>query len=296
MSHRVYLSSSNLPRMPEGSRNEWRGFFGSGGELEANAFFPLFWRALFSENDIRRARFIDEYDVDDEAASVDREECLEDFGPDATYPYLATDKASALARLASRREQIMAVIGEHYRPIYTAFAAMIARDFGGHILLRTIGLPDAADAEPWLRTDLALLEKLTDRNALDDLAKDLARHDADPVWLLAGNGTSSTSPWPTPELKALFSQPHKQDKQGKPPRPLTPKQIEKLDREQAAKRNQKPAGWLDSALEWLAALAAAGAALGAYGFTQSVWLAVLAFLAVALGLAFALIKLRGPRF
>lgn len=293
MSHRVYLSSSHLPRMPEGSRNEWRGFFGSGGELEANAFFPLFWRALFSENDIHRARFIDEYDVDDEAASVDREECLEEFGPDATYPYLATDKPSALARLASRREPIMTAIGERYRRIYNDFAAMIARDFDGHILLRTVGLPDAADAEPWLRTDLALLDKLTDRNALADLARDLARYDADPVWLLAGNGTSSTSPWPTPELKALFAP---SQKTNKPLRPLTPKQIEKLDREQAAKRNQKPAGWLDSALEWLAALAAAGAALGAYGFTQSVWLAVLAFLGVALALAFALIKLRGPRF
>lgn len=37
MSHPVFLSSSALPRMPEGSRNEWRGFFGHGGDDVAGA-------------------------------------------------------------------------------------------------------------------------------------------------------------------------------------------------------------------------------------------------------------------
>jgi len=139
MSHPVFLSSSALPRMPEGSRNEWRGFFGHGGELEANAFFPLLWRALFGADDIRHARFIDEYDIDDEAAAADRAECLEHFGAEATYPYLVTDKRTALARLASRREAILAAVGERYRPIFDCFAELIAHGFADHLLLRTSG-------------------------------------------------------------------------------------------------------------------------------------------------------------
>ncbi|SCX47434.1 hypothetical protein [Variovorax sp. EL159] len=290
MSHPVFLSSSTLPRMPEGSRNEWRDFFGHGGELEANAFFPLFWRALFSEADIRHARFIDEHDIDDEASEIEREECLEDFGPDATYPYLVVDKPTALARLASRREEIVAAVGERYRPIYESFEALLAQGFAGHILLRTSGLPDAADAEQWLRTDIAALEKLDEARTLADLATDLSRHGANPVWLLAGIGASAAGPWPTPELSTLFSLP-----QRKPPRPHAGQQIEAQDRAPTPQPKRKSGGgWLESAFEWLAAVVAAGAALGTYVFTQSVWLAVLAFLCAAVVLGFALVKLYRP--
>ncbi|MGJ7524642.1 hypothetical protein [Variovorax sp. GB1P17] len=283
MSHPVFLSSSTLPRMPQGSLNEWRDFFGHGGELEANAFFPLFWRALFSEGDIRHARFIDEYDIDDEACAIEREECLADFGADATYPYLVTDKPSALARLASRREKIVAAVGERYRPIYEGFEALIAEGFADHILLRTVGLPDAADAEQWLRADLAALEKLDGKGALADLATDLSRHDADPVWLLSGIGTSDTWSWPTPALNTLFSRPQKKPRK---------QPAEQHDSAPTRPRKSKPSGWLDSALEWLAAVVAAGAALGAYVFTQSGWLAVLAFLCVAVALGFAIARVR----
>lgn len=293
MSHPVFLSSSALPRMPEGSRNEWRDFFGHGGELEANAFFPLFWRALFSEGDIRHARFIDAYDIDDEACAIEREECLEDFGPDATYPYLVVDKPTALARLESRREKIVAAVGERYRPICESFETLLAQSFADHILLRTSGLPDAADAEQWLRADLAAQEKLGEGGAPDhftaDLAADLSRYGADPVWLLAGIGASTVGPWPTPELRTLFPLPQK-----KPPRPHAWQQVEPKDRAPAPPRKHKSGGWLDSALEWLAAVVAAGAALGTYVFTQSAWLAVLAFLAVAVALGFALVKLNRP--
>ncbi|QNK66647.1 hypothetical protein [Variovorax sp. PAMC26660] len=290
MSHPVFLSSSTLPRMPQGSLNEWRDFFGHGRELEANAFFPLFWRALFSEDDIRHARFIDEHDIDDESCAIEREECLEDFGADATYPYLVTDKPSALARLASRREKIVATIGERYRPIYEGFEALIAQGgFADHLLLRTSGLPDAADAEQWLRADLAALDKLDGKGALTDLATDLSRYDADPVWLLSGNGASDRWSWPTPELGTLFSLPQKK------PRPqFNGQEAGKREGAPPPPRKARPAGWQDSALEWLAAVLAAGAALGAYVFTQSVWLAVLAFLCIAVGLGFALTKLRAP--
>jgi hypothetical protein len=209
MSHPVYLSSSALPRMPEGSRNEWQGFFGDGTELEANAFFPLFWRAMFSESDIRHARFIDGYDIGDEDAAADRDECLDDFGPDATYPYLVTDNASAVSRLASRREAVIAAIGERYRPIYEAFEALVAQRFPGHILLRTQGLPDAADAEPWLRSDLAETDRLKDSKALASLMRDLERRDADAVWTLAGLSSSPDEAWPTPALRERFPDPRR---------------------------------------------------------------------------------------
>lgn len=174
MSHPVYLSSSSLPRMPEGSRDEWRGFFGPGAELEANAFFPLFWRALFSAGDLRHARFIDAYDISDEASTIDREECLADFGAEATFPYLVVDKATAVARLTERREAVIGAVGERFRPIYESFEALIAQHFADHILLRTAGLPDAGDAEAWLRADLDGIVHLQDSKALASLMADLA--------------------------------------------------------------------------------------------------------------------------
>lgn len=283
MSHPVYLSSSKLPRMPEGSRNEWRGFFGHGAELEANAFFPLFWRALFGEGDIRRARFVEAYDVDDEDSAVEREECLEDLGAEAAYPYLVTDRATALSRLAARREAIVAAIGERYRPLYEGFEAWAAQGFDDHILMRTEGLPDAADAEPWLRSELAFIERLDDAKALAGLMSDLSRHDTDPVWQLAGIGASPHGPWPTPELRALFPNPRQRQarKQASAPR--------------AEERKNAPKSWIDPALEWLAVALSAGAALGTYAFTRSIWPTLIVFLCVAVALGFGVARLRGPR-
>ncbi|MBB4225134.1 hypothetical protein [Variovorax guangxiensis] len=283
MSHPVYLSSSKLPRMPEGSRNEWRGFFGRGGELEANAFFPLFWRALFSEGDIRHARFVEAYDIDDEDSAIEREECLQDYGPEAAYPYLVTDKATALSRLAARREAIVAAIGERYRPLYEGFEAWTAQGFADHILLRTEGLPDAADAEPWLRSELALVDKLNDTGALAGLVSDLSRHDTDPVWQLAGIGASPDGPWPTPAVRAIFPDPRQRAprKQG--------------NARQAEERKSKPRSWIDPVLEWLAVALSSGAALGTYAFTRSIWLTLLVFLCAAIALGLGVARLRGPR-
>jgi hypothetical protein len=288
MSHPIYLSSSSLPRMPEGSRNEWRNFFGDGAELEANAFFPLFWRALFDASDIRHARFIDEHDIDDEASAVDREECLADFGPDATFPYLVTDKAAGVARLAARREAVLDAVGERYRPIYESFEAFVSQHFADHILLRTRGLPDAADAEPWLRISLADLENLRDSETLASLMSDLARHDVDPVWTLAGSGNED---WPTPALRERFPDPRLR----KTRIPARPGQAEEHVHEVARPRPHKARSWFDPALEWLGAVAAAGAALGVYAYTRSGWLAAVAFLCAALALGFGIVRLRGPR-
>lgn len=290
MSHPVYLSSTALPRMPDGSRNEWGGFFGDGAELEANAFFPLFWRALFSADDIRHARFIDEYDIDDQASAVDRQECLDDFGAEATYPYLVTDQATALARLAVRREPLLAAIGERYRPVYAAFEALVAQRFPDHILLRTQGLPDAAEAEPWLRSSLAALDDLRHGEALSSLLRDLARHDADPVWTLAGVSASPGGPWPPAALREHFPDPRQRPVRTTP----TPQQTGKHDPERATP-TPRPKRWFDPALEWTAALVAAGAGLGVYALTSSVWLAVLAFLCAAGASGFGIARWRGPR-
>lgn len=290
MSHPVYLSSSTLPRMPEGSRNEWRGFFGDGAELEANAFFPLFWRALFSADDIRHARFIDEYDIDDEASAVDREACLDDFGAEATRPYLVADQAAALTRLATRREPLLAAIGERYRPMYEAFEALMAQHFRDHILLRTQGLPDAADAEPWLRSSLAELDDLQQGQALPKLLQDLARHDADPVWTLAGVSSSPGGPWPTAALREHFPDPRQRRARKTP----TPQPTGKHDPERAAP-TPPPKRWFDPALEWMAAFVAASAGLGVYALTHSAWLCVLAFLCAAGAAGFGIARWRGPR-
>jgi hypothetical protein len=284
MSHPVYLSSSNLSRMPEGSRNEWRSFFGHGGELEANAFFPLFWRALFDEGDIRHARFVEAYDIDDEDGAIERDACLEDFGAEATYPYLVTGKATGVARLAERREAIVAAIGERYRPLYEGFEAWTAQGYTDYILLRTEGLPDAADAESWLRTELGVIDKLNDTRALASLMSDLSRHDTDPVWRLAGIGASPAGPWPTPALRTLFLDP----KQRKPRKPGTA--------QPAKARSSKPKGRIDPMLEWLAVALSSGAALGTYAYTRSIWLTLLVFLCAALALGFGVARLRGPRF
>lgn len=290
MSHPVYLSSTTLPRMPEGSRNEWRRFFGDGAELEANAFFPLFWRALFSADDVRHARFMDAYDVDDEDSAVDRLECLDDFGAEAAYPYLVTDRATGLARLATRREPLLGAIGERYRPVYEAFEALIAQRFPDHILLRTQGLPDAAEAEPRLRSSLAELDDLQHGEALPGLLRDLARHDCDPIWTLAGISSSPDGTWPTPALRELFPDP----RQRRVRKTSTPRQTEKYELERATQTSQ-PGRWFDPALEWMAAIVAAGAGLGAYALTHSTWLAVLAFLCAAGASGFGIARWRGPR-
>lgn len=288
MSHPVYLSSSSLPRMPEGSRDEWRGFFGPGAELEANAFFPLFWRALFSAGDIRHARFIDAYDISDEASTIDREECLADFGAEATFPYLVVDKATAVARLTERREAVIGAVGERFRPIYESFEALIAQHFADHILLRTAGLPDAGDAEAWLRADLDDIDHLQDSKALASLMADLARHDTDPIWTLAGLASSGDGTWPPAKLRERFPDP----RQRKARKPLSTQQAGAQGRGFANPQLNVAGNWLDPALEWLGAFVAAGVALGAYYLTSAAWLAVLAFLCTAVALGFGIAKLR----
>ncbi|MCY1245715.1 hypothetical protein D9M72_588830 [compost metagenome] len=102
---------------------------------------------------------------------------------------------------------------------------------------------------------------------------DLARHDTDPIWTLAGLASSGDGTWPPAKLRERFPDP----RQRKARKPLS----------------TQPAGnWLDPALEWLDAFVAAGVALGVYYLTSAAWLAVLAFLCTAVALGFGIAKLR----
>ena len=277
MSHPLFLTSSILPRMPEGSRNEWRSFFDAGSELEANAFFPLFWLALFSAADLRRARFIDENDVDDEDSAIERQEILDSFDADATYPYLVARQQVGLVRLAARRESVIAAVGERYRPIFNAFESLIADGFADeYLLLRTSGLPDAADIEPWLLDQLGQLERLAEPAVIDGFTSDLSGYGADPIWQLTGAGASDV--WPTPALAAQYA--------GRPSKTRSVQQPDAMP----SRRHSHVHTQLDNVLEWMGALVAAGGALAAYAWTHSIGWALLAFFVVAGVAGFAIVK------
>lgn len=89
MSHYVYLDACPLPRMPDGAVGEWRGFWTERPvELEAKNWPPLLWWCLFGEEDLRRARLIDNIDADDPEG--ERAAPLEQMGEGAgaMHPYL----------------------------------------------------------------------------------------------------------------------------------------------------------------------------------------------------------------
>lgn len=196
MSHPVFLESPPWPRMPEGRRGELKTYFSADGpSLEANAHIPLFWRALFAADDIHFAYVIDDFDTDD--AALAREAFLESATQaekDAKYPYLVTTKALALARTTRRRDHLIELVGERFRPIYDAFVGYIATAYGPFILVRTSGLPDVTDATEWLVTQLEQITALDYgtrvHGDLSDEIENLKRTaDTDTVWRTTGMGT-----------------------------------------------------------------------------------------------------------
>lgn len=149
MSHPVFLNDAPYDHMPNGSANEWSSFFSKDGqELEANAFFPLLWMALFAVEDLRWARLIDDEDMDSPA----REDL--DVG-DIRYPYLVTSQEGALARFAQRKPYLQAELGPKYAGVVDAFEELIRLKYAPYILLRTSGLPDPEMQEPGLLSALA---------------------------------------------------------------------------------------------------------------------------------------------
>ena len=285
MSHYVYLDACPFPRMPDGAAGEWRAFWaGHRPELEAKNGPPLLWWCLFGAGDLKRARLADEADTD----ADDREAGSIPAGgleAEATYSYLVTDRDIALRRLAQRRGAVLEAVGERYAALYDGFVALIARDFGPFVLLRTSGLPDAEGMEPWLREMADEMDALDAGAAAGPLlvamAADFRRwEDEDPLWLLSGAGQPGT--WPTPALAAAY-----------PARRVTGN----------APGSGAPAGpggspvtrarqRLDGVLEWLAALATGGAGVAALWLTSSILYGGIAFVACA-GLTVWLLLRRG---
>ncbi|MCR0981743.1 hypothetical protein [Roseomonas populi] len=272
MSHYVYLGASLRPGMPDGTAGEWRPFLAERRpELEAKNWPPLLWWCLFGEEDLRRARLID--DIDADGPGGEREAFREEMGgtAEAPYPYFVTAQGQALQRLERRRAAVLAGAGQRYAALYDAFAGLVAREFGPFILLRTSGLPDVTEAEPMMRGMAAEMDAL-DRDpsgrpgpGLEGLFADVRRWGAgDAVWLLSGAGAPGV--WPTPELAAAYP-----SRRTAGPVPA----------EAGSPPVTRTGGYGGAVAEWVAAVAAAGAGLGAYGGTGSIPAGIAAFLLCA---------------
>jgi hypothetical protein len=203
MSQPVFLNAASAARMPDGSRNEWKDFFGDDRiELEYNGWPPLLWLALFKVSDIQWARIVDDEDLDSEG----REE-LAEFG-DTRYPYLATSTASALATYASRRQAILDGIGAVHAGVVGEFESLVKSRFPEFVLCRTSGLSDVADAGPLLEKALADFDRFAQGDGSEEniVAKDIAYFSKQgarvPSYQLAGaeEGGDSDAHWPAPDL------------------------------------------------------------------------------------------------
>ncbi|WP_420140099.1 hypothetical protein [Sphingomonas sp.] len=277
MSHPVFLDASALSRMPNGADREWEAFWKDARqELEANNAPPLLWWCLFSSSDLRRARAIDDEDI----GSEERDALLDDVGADQTYPYLVTDQGAALDRLRQRRATILSAIGPENASIYDGFTALIEQQFRPFLLVRTSGMIDVADAEPFFAATLAELDALDRGGApgprLEELVQEIRNAPLkDRIWLLSGTGDVDI--WPTADLDPSRGQRRVENGQrfgqvdqddvfrGAAPTPVRT-------------RNKR----IDSLVEWLGSFVAAAAGLGTYYFTLSWVAAVGAFLVAAL--------------
>ena len=177
---------------------------GSSGLTAASSLRPKRDSAVVvvpvGEADIAHARIIDNFEVDD--ADGERENFKVESGcsGDTIYPYLVTSREQALVRLTRRHEPVLRGIGEKYAPIYDGVVALIARDFGPFILVRTAGLPGPENAEPWLRETAGSMDSLDDGPGptFEAMVADFKTwQNADPIWLLSG---ARPDAWPTPAL------------------------------------------------------------------------------------------------
>ncbi|BET09836.1 hypothetical protein [Pandoraea sputorum] len=293
MSHPVFLESPPWPRMPEGRKGELKTYFSADGpSLEANAYLPLFWRVLFSVEDIHFAYVIDEFDPDDEAVEI--EEFLEgatQAEKDAKYPYLVTTKALALERAARRRDNVIELLGERYRPIFDAFVNYLGTAYGGFILVRTGGLPDVTDATEWITTELEQVAALDHgahvQAALADEIEDLRRiSDTDAVWRSTGTGNprAEVNPWPSRSLVETFPACAPRS------RPAAAERPPAVEKHQYRNPNA-----FDKALEWVAILMFAAVAVCTWAVTRSVWKAVVATVVVTGIMAWLLVRVRRTR-
>ncbi|VWB08477.1 hypothetical protein BLA6993_00214 [Burkholderia lata] len=290
MSHPVFLESPPWPRMPEGRKGELHAYFAAGGpSLEANAFVPLFWRVLFGPDDVRFAYRIDDFDPEDQADELD--EYLEGATPeerDARYPYLVTTKASALARAAARRDNLVDLLGERYRSIYDAFVDYVATAFGEFVLVRTSGLPDVSETTDAFATELAQVALLERQKHVDaGLAREIQELrralDADAVWRVTGSGDAHADvhPWPSHALADAFPACAPRARQAAP-----------IPHDAADKPRYRPRNRLDNVLEWGAACVFAAAFIGTWITTKSIWLAIVVTAVVTAMLVWGIVRVQ----
>lgn len=279
MSHPVFLNATSHPRMPDGSSREWEAFFLEGGpELEANAFIPLLWMALYTPMDLHWARLIDDEDLDSDA----REDMM-DYG-DTQYPYLVTSLERALAVLAQRAPLLVArleaVSDVDVAPIVDNFARHLRLHYGPYVLCRTSGLPDVEDFGPELQKALEDFDALTragdagsDNVIVAEINNTRALLRPDRVHLLTGHGHDFTQAEPEPDVMAV-ELPVDADVAA----PATTRVDTPASAPSSTVRSQQPPRRENKLIGWLVAVAVGVPTVLAYQTTGSVWIAGILFL------------------
>jgi len=268
MSYPVFLNAAALPRMPDGSKNEWQAFWNDGGvELEAYGWPPLLWMALFKPGDLRRARMVDNEDLD----SQGRAELEEELG-EATYPYLVTSIDGALAALAGRRQAILQGIGEKFAPAVDAFALLLKDKFPAYVLCRTGGMVDAADAGPALQRALADFERLAagaggENSVADEMAALRKQDSRSQMLMLVGTAYQQDAAAPYDDAQ--------------------PAAVETAAPPAKARAAPRHSEWLD----WASALVVGLPAAGVYLRTHSVLLGILTFVGACAVVVLVRVKL-----
>jgi hypothetical protein len=244
--------------MPNGEAGEWASFWSDEKEeLESKNGIPLLWWCLFNSSDIHKARLIDDGDV----GSEERDELSDGIGDkEITYPYVVTSQETGLEGLARRRDAVLAAIGREHAPTYDAFMDLIKRDFGPFILVRTSGLPDAPDAEPWLSGVLTEMDRLDQESS------------------------------PGPELRGMAEQLRRAPASKR--KRVDDREWEAMEQPSASKPARKRNRRMESLVEWLAAIIVGGSYLGAYFWTSSIIAAIAAFAASSLIIGWAISRLR----
>ena len=199
MSHPVFLTHSIFNHMPMGSENQWHDFFHTASfELEADVFIPILWLMLFRQENLKWAKYTDEFDISNADAQVDLEEYHDDFG-DAQYAYLVVDQQEALANLNEYKPAFIEIFGLENIEHFEQFKTLIEQHFPQYILLRTSGLPlDLNDAE-FLLQPLQQLEHFQQNSSQHlDFAEfqrqDLARFDDHPYYFYGSNPMEMITP------------------------------------------------------------------------------------------------------
>ena len=168
MSMPVFLDSCPYDHMPNGSLNQWKDFFSPHTfELEANAFFPLFWLLLFQQDNIKLAYYMDDQDIAEESQTY-RDEYLKEMG-ETHYPYFIVSQAHALENLSARKVGFLKIFGNDFAEYYSRFQHIIQENYPQYILLRTNGLDLDKNSEEEFKSELKHYENLEFEASEDDL-------------------------------------------------------------------------------------------------------------------------------